>query len=148
MAIPRAYQFQKSTFDINKNQTIGLAFPLVNGGNFTRTNNLSDQIKANIINVLLTERGERPMQPDFGVGLKNLLFENIENADEIKPEIETQLEIYVPDVELLDIESEFLDDNHLLRITLVYRLLITGEVDSIEANIRSQGGNQNIDITK
>ena len=148
MAIPRAYQFQKSTFDINKNQTIGLAFPLISGGNFTRTTKFSDQIKANIINVLLTDRGERPMQPDFGVGLKNLLFENIENADEIKPEIESQLEIYVPDIELLDIESEFLDNNHLLRITLVYRLLITGEVDSIEANIRSQGGNQNIDITK
>ena len=88
------------------------------------------------------------MQPDFGVGLKNLLFENLENADEIKPEIEAQLEVYVPDVELLDIESEFLEDNHLLRITLVYRLLITGEIDSMEANVRSQGGNQNIDITK
>ena len=148
MAIPRAYQFQKSTFDINKNQTIGLAFPLINGGNFTRTTKFSDQIKANIINVLLTDRGERPMQPDFGVGLKNLLFENIENADEIKPEIESQLEIYVPDIELLDIESEFLEDNHLLRITLVYRLLITGETDSMDLNVRNQGGNQNIDITK
>ena len=148
MAIPRAYQFQKSTFDINKNQTIGLAFPLISGGNFTRTTKFSDQIKANIINVLLTDRGERPMQPDFGVGLKNLLFENIENADEIKPEIESQLEIYVPDIELLDIESEFLEDNHLLRITLVYRLLITGETDSMDLNVRNQGGNQNIDITK
>ena len=148
MAIPRAYQFQKSTFDINKNQTIGLAFPLINAGDFTRTTKFSDQIKANIINVLLTDRGERPMQPNFGVGLKNLLFENIENADEIKPEIESQLEIYVPDIELLDIESEFLEDNHLLRITLVYRLLITGETDSMDLNVRNQGGNQNIDITK
>ena len=148
MAITRAYQFQRNTFDINKNQTIGLAFPLINEGQFTRTNSFSDQIKANIINVLLTERGERPMQPDFGVGLKNLLFENIENADEIKPEIESQLEIYVPDIELLDIESEFLEDNHLLRITLVYRLLITGETDSMDLNVRNQGGNQNIDITK
>ena len=55
MAIPRAYQFQKSTFDINKNQTIGLAFPLINAGNFTRTNNLSEQIKANIINMKRTK---------------------------------------------------------------------------------------------
>ena len=148
MAKVRAYQFQRSTFDINKNQTIGLAFPIINEGQFTRTTNFSDQVKANIINVLLTERGERPMQPDFGVGLKKLLFENIENADEIKPEIESQLEIYVPDIELLEIESEFLEDNHLLRLTLVYRLLTTGKVDSMEANIRSRGGRQNIDITR
>lgn len=148
MALSRAYQYQKNTFDINKNQTIGLAFPLINGGQFTRTNKFSDQIKANIINVLLTERGERPMQPDFGVGLKKLLFENIENADEIKPEIETQLELFVPDIQIIDLNSEFLEDNHLLHITLAYQIITTGESDAIEMNVRNQGGNQNIDISR
>ena len=148
MIIERAYQFQKSTFDLNKNQTIGLAFPLVNAGDFTRTSKFSDQIKANIINVLLTERGERPMQPIFGVGLKKLLFENITNADEIKPEIEAQLEIYVPDIQVIDLESNFLEDDHLLHITLAYQLLITDEVDAIELNVRNQGGNQSIDISR
>jgi len=148
MIIERAYQFQKSTFDLNKNQTIGLAFPLVNAGDFTRTSKFSDQIKANIINVLLTERGERPMQPNFGVGLKKLLFENITNADEIKPEIEAQLEIYVPDIQVIDLESNFLEDDHLLHITLAYQLLITDEVDAIELNVRNQGGNQSIDISR
>jgi|9_EtaG_2_1085328.scaffolds.fasta_scaffold09160_2 phage baseplate assembly protein W len=148
MAITRAYQFQRNTFDINKNQTIGLAFPLINEGQFTRTNSFSDQIKANIINVLLTERGERPMQPDFGVGLKNLLFENIENADEIKPEIEAQLGLYVPDIQILDLNSEFLQDNHLLHITLAYQILNTAERDAVDINVRSQGGTPTIDISR
>ena len=88
------------------------------------------------------------MQPNFGVGLKKLLFENITNADEIKPEIEAQLEIYVPDIQVIDLESNFLEDDHLLHITLAYQLLITDEVDAIELNVRNQGGNQSIDISR
>ena len=37
---------------------------------------LKEQVKTNILNVLLTQQGERVNQPDFGAGLKNVLFEN------------------------------------------------------------------------
>ena len=35
---------------------------------------IKDKVKTNILNVLLTERGERLYMPNFGCGLKNLLF--------------------------------------------------------------------------
>ena len=125
MAIPRAYQFQKSTFDINKNQTIGLAFPLVNGGNFTRTNNLSDQVKANIINVLLTERGERPMQPTIGCDIRKSLFENFSPQTIVmaKQQIAETIGQYEPRAELINIEASADEDNNALNITILFSLI-------------------------
>ena len=136
MAIPRAYQFQKSKFDINKNQTIGLAFPLINAGNFTRTNNLSEQIKANIINVLLTERGERPMQPDFGVGLKNLLFENSVDEDTLLENINNQTSFFMPEISVESTKIERELDLYRLSISITYSINNEKNDDSIQINFR------------
>ena len=66
--------------DVSKRATIGLAFPL-NVVNMTSgTETTKDQIKTNFLNLLLTVPGERINQPNYGIGLKNLLFEN--NIDE------------------------------------------------------------------
>tara|TARA_Y100000592_G_scaffold7472_1_gene10595 strand:- start:994 stop:1485 length:492 start_codon:yes stop_codon:yes gene_type:complete len=135
--------FQISPLDLDRNSAIGIAFPLLEGGSFKQTRTVAEQVKANIINVLLTEPGERVNQPDLGVGLKSLLFENITNANEIVPIIEEQLETYVPDIDLEDVLSEFIEDEHILQITLVYSLVISGLRDSIVVNMSnsSQGAN-------
>mgnify|MGYP001251741079 FL=1 len=135
--------FQISPLDLDNNSAIGIAFPLLEGGSFKQTKTVAEQVKANIINVLLTEPGERVNQPDLGVGLKSLLFENITNANEIVPIIEEQLETYVPDIDLEDVLSEFIEDEHILQITLVYSLVISGLRDSIVVNMSnsSQGAN-------
>ena len=73
--------------DINKNVTIGVAFPLDDVNMFKGTQTLKEQVKNNLINLLLTEPGERVNEPNFGVGLKNLLFEQ-------NPDIETLKEKY------------------------------------------------------
>jgi len=64
-----------SPLDINKNVTIGVAFPLDEVNMFKGTTTVKEQVKSNLINLLLTERGERVNEPNFGVGLKKLLFE-------------------------------------------------------------------------
>ena len=63
-----------SPLDLNKNVTIGVAFPLDETNMFKGTETLSEQIKSNLINLLLTQPGERVNHPDFGVGVKYLLF--------------------------------------------------------------------------
>ena len=45
--------------DINKNVKIGIAFPLNETNMFQGTSTFKEQAKTNIINVLLTEPGER-----------------------------------------------------------------------------------------
>tara|TARA_Y100000310_G_scaffold159911_1_gene159597 strand:- start:2808 stop:3257 length:450 start_codon:yes stop_codon:yes gene_type:complete len=56
---------------------IGLDYPLYNGerGMFTPTTTVLEATKHNIRNLLLTELGERVMQPTLGVRLKRYLFE-------------------------------------------------------------------------
>ena len=61
--------------DLNKNIKIGVAFPLDEINMFSGTETVKEQIKANLLNLLLTYPGERINLPNFGVGIKNLLFE-------------------------------------------------------------------------
>ena len=71
---------QINPLSINGNVTIGVAFPLDDVNLFSGTQTVKEQVKSNLLNLLLTEKGERINQPDFGIGLKNLLFE--QNIDE------------------------------------------------------------------
>ena len=57
---------------------------------------LKDKVKTNILNVLLTERGERLYMPNFGCGLKNLLFDNNIDVQQLKEIIIEQLNRHVP----------------------------------------------------
>tara|TARA_Y100000593_G_C4207462_1_gene285020 strand:- start:71 stop:523 length:453 start_codon:yes stop_codon:yes gene_type:complete len=66
----------------NKNKKmIGLKLPLTKGsdidGYFDSTTLTIDAVKENIRNLILTRRGERIFHPDLGLGLEDLLFENI-----------------------------------------------------------------------
>ena len=70
-----------SPLDLNESLAIGITFPLLNDGRFEQSFTVKEQVKSNILNVLLTERGERLNLPNFGVGLKSLLFENNVNTD-------------------------------------------------------------------
>ena len=53
--------------DLNKNVAIGVAFPFNAEGVFFSTFTTAEQVKSNLLSVLLTEPGERVFQPNFGV---------------------------------------------------------------------------------
>ena len=58
---------RKHIHDLNQNLTIGVAFPLDEINMFKGTKTIKDQLKSNLLNLLLTDPGERVMQPKFGV---------------------------------------------------------------------------------
>ena len=127
-----------SPLDINKNVAIGVVFPLMSDGIFQKSFTIKEQIKTNIINVLLTEKGERVNMPNFGCGLKAKLFENNPAADEIKDLINFQLREHVPQIDVQEVEVDFIEDKHLLFIKLIYSFNLNGEIDSIQININQQ----------
>ena len=69
----------KSTIenDLDPNTSIGLSFPLgyIGSGMFNRTKTLAEQARHNLKNLLLTNIGERPHQPEFGSKLLSVVFE-------------------------------------------------------------------------
>lgn len=90
--------------DFDQNGTLGIKLPFnaklagSKSGIFNMSHTTEDQAVSNYINLLLTKKGERYMQPDFGVGLYYYLFEN--NTDlyqlTLKNEIQRQSGIWLP----------------------------------------------------
>ena len=77
--------------DLNPNKTVGLSLPLRgdNLNDFSLTRNAAQQSAFNLKNLLLTTVGERINQPEFGIQLKALCFEQID--DELPIRIENEV---------------------------------------------------------
>ena len=126
-----------SPLDINKNVTIGVAFPLDNVNMFKGTQTLKEQVKSNLINLLLTEPGERVNEPNFGVGLKNLLFEPNLDVEVLKEKINTQIEFYIPLITLSGVDVNSIEDEYKLFIVISYSFNLDGSSDAIQLNFNS-----------
>lgn len=124
--------------DLNKNVAIGVAFPFNADGVFNQTLTQKEQVKSNLINVLLTEPGERVNLPAFGVGLKNLLFETEIDTNSLESRIDNQVKIYIPEITLISANAQFSPDEHILYIKIVYRYNPSSEVDAIQLNFNAQ----------
>ena len=121
--------------DLNKNVKIGVAFPLNDVNLFDGTDTFKEQVKSNLINLLLTKKGERPMLPTFGVGLQDLLFENNIDLDLLKESINNQINVFIPEITLMNLETNY-DGEHTVFLKITYRLNTDplGETDAIQLN--------------
>jgi uncharacterized protein len=112
-----AYQVVTAN-DITKNPdvAIGVKFPFNGKGIFAKSFTTDDQALTNIKSLLLTRKGERFEQPNFGTDLLNVLFEPItsELKSFIEDTITSAVAFWLPyiDISKLDIVT-FEDDNNL-----------------------------------
>ena len=121
--------------DLNKNVKIGVAFPLDETNMFSGTETEKEQLKSNLLNLLLTYPGERINEPNFGIGLKKLIFEQSEiDEGELLYNIKEQVQTYIPRIQLQDISTGTSEDRHTLFISLTYTYLLDGSSDSIQLN--------------
>ena len=118
--------------DLNKNVTIGVAFPLDETNLFKGTETAKEQNKANLINLLLTQPGERVNLPNFGVGVKNLLFEQQVDLELLDEKIKTQINRYIPQIEITDTQTGILDDKHTVFVFITYKSLLDQQNDSVQ----------------
>jgi phage baseplate assembly protein W len=73
-----AYQVKIHPLDFEPNVAIGVGLPIFGADNRFKLNYLTlDQAVTNAKNLLLTNTGERVMQPLFGCDLRKTLFENL-----------------------------------------------------------------------
>jgi len=93
-------------------------------------------IKQNFKNLLLTAPGERMMDPEFGVGLRNFLFLNFSENPQIDIEetIVTQVTRYMPFLYLGDISVTEVEDSQILNVTISYSVPSVSVVDRISLN--------------
>lgn len=99
---------------------------------------ITEAVRQNLINLLLTNPGERPMLPRFGVGLSTFLFE-IDNASlrgTINSKIYEQVSLFMPFLEIVKINfiSQLNDttvDNNTLSINIIYNIKPLEYIDEL-----------------
>lgn len=70
------------------NKPIGVSIPFNNpNGIFYNTFTNNQQILTNLKMLILTQRGERYLQPEFGTDIRYTLFENISDEDTFKEKL-------------------------------------------------------------
>jgi len=118
--------------DLQGNIAIGISLPFDGNTGFNSTYSTYEQIKSNLINLLLTNKGERVMNPEFGANLKTVLFEGITNDtyDLIKNLIITNTSIFIPEITINNIEITNPSEN-TLNLLIKYTLNISGIADQI-----------------
>lgn len=86
------------------------------------TKSITDNTQQNLKNLLLTAPGEKVMDPSFGVGLRNFLFENNTAvvAAKVESRIRSQISKYMPFVNITSLQVMSDQQNNLLDIYLRY----------------------------
>jgi uncharacterized protein len=84
-----------------------------------------EAVKRSILNILLTNRGERLFNPTLGSNIQALLFENISPQTEsaIKSYIETAIENEEPRAQLIDVVVAALPDENAYAATVVFSII-------------------------
>jgi|TARA_Y100000296_G_C5032362_1_gene185519 phage baseplate assembly protein W len=102
-------------------------------GHFVLIKTLVDEIKQNLFHLIMTSPGERIMDIDFGVGIRNFLFEQMVSQTEgrIESRILSQVGKYIPFIVINDIRFDSNDYENLLGIAIVYRIPNLGKSDTL-----------------
>jgi phage baseplate assembly protein W len=124
----------KVPIDLVPSKAIGFGFPLNGDAVFVPTYQTRDQIKANMVNYLLTNKGERVFNPNFGGDLRNLLFDQIEDAelDDLKTMIQEDIATFFPLVEIKEISFDNTShDENSIQFNLTYEVVVFGFEDEL-----------------
>ena len=125
---------------VNTRRGISVKLPLTydrSDGPYASTKNLIDTVKQNFKNLVLTIPGERIMNPDFGVGIHNLLFENHTQQieEDFLERLSTQTNRYLPFVEIINVKTDFNEAKHIWNVTVRYFVKPLGVSDLLELNL-------------
>ena len=81
-------------------------FPLKYDDTYAPITDMEESLQKNFENLLMTNPGEWPMNPDIGIGLKSYLFENYGSPElsKLKERVQKQLDRYLPSIRLISLE--------------------------------------------
>ena len=127
--------------------SVGIDFPFGRVGNgdgyFKTTKTTIDAIKNNIKLLLQTNQGERMFQPNLGMNLRNLLFEQM--TEDLTIQIENNIvdvfERWLPFVELRNIDIENRNELSQVKINIEFNIRRTpNSLESVQVTFDGVGG--------
>jgi len=112
----------ETTFTPNEEQFS----PIYSTGNsvFNSTYTTVDQIKSNIINYVLTNKGERVLNPNFGSNLRKFIFENIteSNLRALEIKLTNDIRDNFPSVNVISITLTPAYEDNAIQLDIVYSI--------------------------
>ena len=128
--------------DLKPSTGVGIALPFNGPTGINTTFTTKDAIKSNLLNFILTGKRERIMNPNFGSGVRDLLFEPItENiTDQIENLIYGGVETFFPQVQINTLTVELDPNNFRVTINLNYSVINTKIEDELQINFNTNGG--------
>jgi phage baseplate assembly protein W len=136
MAIILGNKLVKDTAEYN-DYAYGITLPIQIGNTaFNQSFTSFEQIRSNIKNVLLTKKFERVMNPDFGSGLQELLFQSNDEilASDVDDVINDALEKWLPYVSIESINANStneLKDLNRLNVSISFRVSNSPNLDNV-----------------
>jgi len=124
----------------NEQVAIGVTLPFDGAAVFNSAYTTKLQIKSNLMNLLMTNPGERFMNPRFGIGVRKFLFENIINEEELQNKIQDGVAKYIPGIQITNLvmgrqSMTTYPEIHIFKIHLAYKILRENSMDAIEINL-------------
>jgi len=109
----------------------GWTYPLRldSSGSFALADGEDDVAEA-ILLILGTAPGERPMRPEYGCGIHDLVFDTIDAglAGRVNAEVRASLRRWEPRIEVLNVSAKADDTSpHVLVINVDYRIVATND---------------------
>jgi phage baseplate assembly protein W len=113
---------------------VGIALPFNAPGVFKITFTTQESIKYNLINFFLTNQNERYLNPTFGGNLRAFIFQQIaeNNLESLKEDIQSQLNLYFPNVIVESLNIDSIPDNNQIDVILKYSIQDTGITDTVQ----------------
>ena len=122
--------------DFEKDVAVGIKLPFGKpNGLFAQSYTTEEQATSNLKNLLLTRKGERPFQPEFGSDVYSLLFENIDLDlnERISDTLSEDIKFWLPYIVIDNIDVQTEPDRNFVKIELRFR-------------VTEQGANQQITV--
>jgi len=128
--------------DLKPSTGVGISLPFDGSTGINTTFTTKDAIKSNLLNFILTGKRERIMNPGFGSGIRDVIFQPItENLiDEIENLILGGVETFFPQVQINNLNVQLSPDNLTVTINLNYSIINTNIEDELQININTNGG--------
>jgi len=126
----------KNPIDVEQRVAVGVSIPFNVNDVFSKTYTTTDQIKSNIINYILTDKGERVFNLDFGSSLRRYVFENItpESISLLQQTLGSELQANFPNVQFNQISVTPNYDENTINISITYTIY-NGPVNQINITV-------------
>jgi phage baseplate assembly protein W len=135
-------EYRYNPVDFKKDVAIGIVLPFGKiNGLFKQSYTTEEQSISNLKNLLLTRKGERPFQPEFGSDIYSLMFEPIESGfdDSLQTSLRNDIKYWLPYIVINDIIVDSVPDRNYVSISLTFKVTLDGANQQIILFLDSAG---------